>query len=80
MKPAVSWLFAALGLGLIGLVSLFVAPLLGGAILIAAVVLGVILVVAAISRGDDVSAGDATSKPDAPHLPGPGNPSSGPQT
>ena len=75
-----SWLFAVLGLGVVGLVCLFVVPWIGAALLIAVVVLGAILGAAAVSRGDDVSAEEATSQPDAPHLPGPGNPSSGPQT
>jgi hypothetical protein len=67
-------LFAALGL--VGFVSLFFAPWVGGALLLASLVGGIVVFAVSLAGADEETA-VAHEDPPAPHLPGPGNPESG---
>jgi hypothetical protein len=67
----VSSLALILGLMVLGLVAIFVFPWVGIGILSAGVLAGIVILVSAARRPGE------RQPPEAPHLPGPGNPQSG---
>ncbi len=58
-------------LGLVGLVSLFVAPWVGGGLLLAAVVVGAAGVVWAGANAEDIAEERQRDEPETPHMRGP---------
>ena len=60
----------------LGIIALFAAPWLGGAVLLAAVILGLIGIVSLFAKAGEAI--DHADEPvESPHMPGPGNPESG---
>ena len=66
-------LLPALLLAVIGIATLFIAPWVGGGLLLLALIAAVVGVVWAGTNSDEVVERDVAT----PHLPGPGNPRSG---
>ena len=61
---------------LVGLASLFLAPWVGGGLLLAAIVVAVLGMTAFAAKPDHVPPREERDV-EAPHMPGPGNPESG---
>ena len=66
----VSILFAGI-LGVVGLVTLFVAPWVGGGLLVAAVIVGAVGIVWAGANADELAAERERDEPETPHMRGP---------